>query len=187
MSELKKLINTPSDINEHLKIMHDYANECSHITEMGVRDIVSSWAWLEAHPRKLVLYDFADPPANRLEQLQEYARINEIDLTFIKADVLEVDIEETDLLFIDTAHHYDQLKRELELHAPNTKKYIILHDTEFFKDFGADSKGNEYDANGIRYKGLWPAIEEFLSNNTDWTIKERMTNNWGLTILVKKQ
>ena len=34
-------------------------------------------------------------------------------------------------------------------------------------------------------KGLWPAIEEFLSSNTNWRIKERYTNNNGLTILEK--
>ena len=36
-------------------------------------------------------------------------------------------------------------------------------------------------------KGLWPAIEEFLNTNEDWYIKERFTNNNGLTILAKKQ
>lgn len=186
MSELRKLINTPSDINEHLEVMHSYAKECNHITEMGVRDIVSAWAWIEAHPRKLALYDFADPPSDRLTQIQNYAAEHGVELIFTKADVLEVEIEETDLLFIDTAHYYDQLKKEFELHAPKTKKYIILHDTEFFKHFGEDSKGNKYDAKGIRYKGLWTAVEEFISNNADWTVKERRANSWGLTVLERK-
>ena len=35
-------------------------------------------------------------------------------------------------------------------------------------------------------KGLWPAIEEFLQKNTEWYIKERYTNNNGLTILARK-
>ena len=34
-------------------------------------------------------------------------------------------------------------------------------------------------------RGLWPAVEEFLENNTNWKIKERYTNNNGLTILEK--
>lgn len=34
-------------------------------------------------------------------------------------------------------------------------------------------------------KGLWPAIDEFLANNPTWKIKERFTNNNGLTILYK--
>ncbi len=35
-------------------------------------------------------------------------------------------------------------------------------------------------------KGLWPAIVEFVENNPEWYIKERFTNNNGLTILAKK-
>jgi hypothetical protein len=33
--------------------------------------------------------------------------------------------------------------------------------------------------------GLWPAIEEFLNDNPEWSICERFTNNNGLTILQK--
>ena len=32
-------------------------------------------------------------------------------------------------------------------------------------------------------KGLMPAITEFLDTNTNWKLKERFTNNNGLTIL----
>ena len=35
-------------------------------------------------------------------------------------------------------------------------------------------------------KGLWPAIAEFVENNPEWYIKERFTNNNGLTILARK-
>jgi hypothetical protein len=35
------------------------------------------------------------------------------------------------------------------------------------------------------YKGLWPAIEDFIANNSNWKIKERFTNNNGLTVLEK--
>ena len=38
------LCNSPSDINEHLPIMHKYAKECESIIECGVRDCVSSWS-----------------------------------------------------------------------------------------------------------------------------------------------
>ena len=31
-----------SDINEHISVMHKYANECEHITEFGVRTGVST-------------------------------------------------------------------------------------------------------------------------------------------------
>jgi hypothetical protein len=36
------------------------------------------------------------------------------------------------------------------------------------------------------YKGLWPAVEEFLESNNDWYLVKRFTNNNGLTIIGKK-
>ena len=35
-------------------------------------------------------------------------------------------------------------------------------------------------------KGLGPAISEFLENNPEWYIKEKFTNNNGLTVLAKR-
>ncbi|MBA4057744.1 MAG: hypothetical protein C0490_23720, partial [Marivirga sp.] len=66
---------------------------------------------------------------------------------------------------------------ELQLHASQVKKYLILHDTETFGIRGEISEK----------MGLLPAIEEFLSDNKMWTIKERFANNNGLTILKRCQ
>ena len=35
-------------------------------------------------------------------------------------------------------------------------------------------------------KGLWPAVTEFLETHPEWYLKERFTNNNGLTILARK-
>jgi len=40
--------------------------------------------------------------------------------------------------------------------------------------------GDEWVGDG---KGLWPAVEEFINEHPEWKIKERFTNNNGLTIL----
>ncbi len=39
------LCNEKSDINEHLPTLKRYAEKCDHITEMGVRSVVSTWAF----------------------------------------------------------------------------------------------------------------------------------------------
>ena len=36
-------------------------------------------------------------------------------------------------------------------------------------------------------KGIWPAIEEFLLEHKEWSLKKRYLNNNGLTILEKKK
>jgi hypothetical protein len=47
-------------------------------------------------------------------------------------NTLEVDIDETDMLFIDTLHNGDQLEKELERSASKVKKFIAFHDTTTF-------------------------------------------------------
>jgi hypothetical protein len=89
--------------------------------------------------------------------------------------VLQAEIEETDLLFIDTLHTYDQLREELRRHGGKARRYIVLHDTSTFGEQGEvpDSRG------------LWPAVQEFLVQGT-FHLKERRTNNNGLTILERR-
>ena len=50
----------PSDINQHMPTLKKYAEECDHITEMGVRWVVSTFAFLMGKPKKLVSIDI-DP------------------------------------------------------------------------------------------------------------------------------
>ena len=99
---------------------------------------------------------------------------NNIDFKFEQKNVLEVELENVDLLFLDTWHVYDQLKEELRLHSKNVNKYIILHDTETFGMKG-ETKG---------YKGIKFAVDEFLvQNSKTWKLHEHYTFCNGLTIL----
>jgi hypothetical protein len=161
---------TKSDINEHLEVIYNYSKKCNHVTEFGVRDVVSTWAILAAKPNKAVSYDISRHP--NVAYAEELAKKEEVNWQFIQGDTLSINIEETDFLFIDTLHIYEQLKKELNLHANKVKKYIAFHDTTSFGDV------SEY--GGI---GLWRAIEEFLNENKNWRILERRTNNNGFTII----
>ena len=38
---------TPSDINEHLPTLKTYAESCEHITELGVRDAISTIGFIQ--------------------------------------------------------------------------------------------------------------------------------------------
>lgn len=181
-----ELINTVSDINEHLPTLNQYALECDHITEMGVRWVVSTYAFLAATPKKLRSIDML-PPDNwgvDINVLIAEARALGCDFNFKLANVLDITIEETDLLFIDTWHAYKQLKAELEMHHTMVRKYIILHDTTTY-EYNDESGYEQYGFQGAG-QGLWPAVSEFLENHTEWQVKERFTNNNGLTILEKK-
>lgn len=175
---------TPSDINEHIDTLYNLAKECSHITEMGVRNVVSTWAFMLRDPKKLVGIDIhVNPSVSEAELI--YPKWE-----FIQADTLKIDIEPTELLFIDTLHTYSQLKKELSKHAKNVKKYIVLHDTTTYgytdepTDWQTPEIMANYEVGNI--KGLKPAVQEFLEANEDWVLFKEYTNNNGLTILKRK-
>ncbi len=169
-----------SDINEHLPTLYKYAKQCEHITEMGVRWIVSTWAFLAAHPKKMISYDIENPSywGADINEVLRMARDEDLNYTFIQQNVLQVDIEETDLLFIDTLHNYEQLKEELRLHANKVRKYMIFHDTVSYAS--TDESSNTTETTGIL-----PAIIEFLQTNPSWYIREQCLNNNGLMVLAR--
>lgn len=166
-----------SNINEHLPTLKKYAEECNHVTELGVEYGRSLFAFMAGNPKKLVSYDVIniEKYGVNIVDLKKLASDNGVDYDFIEADTRKIEIEETDLLFIDTLHTYEQLKNELTLHANKARKYIILHDTVTFGINGEDG-----------HKGILPAIDEFLLENKNWFIYENFTNNNGLMILKNK-
>ena len=177
------------DINEHLPTLRSYASRCNHVTEMGVRFAISTHAFLIAKPKKTVSidlnYHFFEPYE---KSINDFASICETPFQFIENDVLKIDIEQTDLLFIDTLHTYHQLLSELNRHEKNVNKWIILHDTVTFahedEEFYQNGKISENVAFIKKEKtGLKPAIEDFLKNNKNWKIEKEYINNNGLTIL----
>lgn len=159
--EYLRASTTPSDINEHLPKLREYAEQCDHITEMGVRGVVSTWAFLASKAKKVVAIDILNVAVPDVEKLQ-----------FICANDLEIEIEETDFLFIDTAHNYKQCIQELNLHGNKARKFIGFHDTGIFGEHGDDGG-----------KGLNHAIDEWIFINRQWVKDYKTLINNGLTIL----
>ena len=185
-----------SDINEHLPTLYRYGLECSHITECGVRGVTSSYAFANAlknkENAKLVQIDL-NTNYNVIQFQQECIQEGICNVFYQESD-LTCPIDSTELLFIDTWHVYGHLKRELARWHSYVSKYIILHDTTVDEWVG-ETLRNKWNPNqqsketGIPVeeivKGMWPAIDEFLNDHPEWYIKERFTNNNGLTILTK--
>ena len=189
--KINELYNTPSDINEHFPSIIKYGSECNHITEMGVRSICSTWGWLACNPKDgLHSYDLHHPStwSGDLQSVYDTAEAYEIKFRFTEANVLNIDIEPTDLLFLDTWHVYDQLKAELARHHKQVKKYICLHDTTSFAHHGeATTSHHDWHGELTQGKGLWDAVTEFLEEySNEWELEHRFENNNGFTILKRK-
>lgn len=165
--------NDNSDICQHLPTLKKYAEECEVIIELGVRSVVSTWAFLAAKPRALLCVDLYHP-SHYIDYDSEgcnidlAAKLATQQLTFFEFichDSRTVKLPKCDLMFFDTLHTYEQLTAELNAHSRNVEKYMIFHDTETFKD------------------ELMPAINNFLYSNSEWYVKKQYFNNNGLTIL----
>jgi hypothetical protein len=194
-----------TDIHEHLTTLCNYAKECDSVFETGVRGCISSWAFLygllngregAGPPRKKTLF-MNDIDVCDISALVSAGRsFPEVELKSDWKSNLLLDFDRNyDIVFIDTWHVYGQLKRELEKFAKFANKYIIMHDTTVDEIHGETIRCNQNAHEQSRLsgipmeeimRGLWPAVEEFLQNHPEWYIKERYTNNNGLTVLAKK-
>lgn len=181
------------DIGEHMPHLRRLAQECPHVTEIGIGPVVSSWAILQglaenpASNRTYVGIDIAPPPKD-YELARKLAEEKGIEFIFRQGNDLYLDIEPTDFLFIDSMHTYCHLTYELETFSSKVRKYIAMHDTS--EPWGnrndAEYVGNysEYPSYCNRKKrGLWPAVEDFLRAHPEWVLQERHLNCHGFTIL----
>jgi hypothetical protein len=118
---------------------------------------------------------------------------NKIQIDYKWISDLDLELNSSyDLTFIDTWHIYGQLKRELNKFSKHTNKYIIMHDTTVDEIHGENIR-MKLNIEELQKKsgftkeelttGLKKAIDEFLVENSNWILKEKFTNNNGLTIL----
>lgn len=164
------LSDLSGDIDEHMEVIREYAYKSDTIVELGVRKMVSTWALLGGYPKKILCVDKLHPEkygaALVLKDAINICEKEGIDFKFLEADDLAIELEEMDLLFIDTLHTYEQLSKELELHGKKAKKYIIMHDTEIPE--------------------MFKAIAEYIKRDNSWRILENRHNEYGLVVLGKK-
>lgn len=171
------MCDTPSDINCHLPTLKSLAEECTHITEFGVRTWLSSVAllmWLKKNKWIFHSYDlYTNDDVKRIQKLDksEWYRWR-----FKIWDSRYINIQETDMLFIDTIHDWDQLEMELDRHAHRVRKYIAFHDTTTF--------GERWETKW--HKWLLDAMDNYQRNHSEWRTKEVYKNNNGLTVWERK-
>jgi hypothetical protein len=164
----EKARSTKSDINEHCDKLRELAAQADSVVEFGMRHGVSTVALLAGQPRQMISYDLHQDPMAELLKSRQGATA----FSFVQGDSLSVDIEPCDLLFIDTRHTAAQLTAELERHARNVRRRIVLHDTQIFGERGEDGG-----------PGLLVALRAFLKANPEWSVIYHTQVNHGLTVI----
>lgn len=169
----------------HVPRLYELSKGLTHITEAGVRECCTTWGFFCAQPEKLVMIDINRHP--RMEIVTECGEALGMEIEFRQADTTKIEIEETDLLFIDTDHRYAIATEELRLHADKVRKYIVFHDTfgkyAHWEDWPYDDESRgQYRGDKDKY-GMRAAVRDFLAAHPEWQILVEYPDSNGLTVL----
>ena len=111
MNELENIIyqlkNTPTDINEHIETLVKYASQCDHVTEMGVRGIFSTWAFVASKPKKIISYDLYNPSKYGGNINNVYTLAKKYNIEFLK------NYGEKELSIIKRENNIEQVKKSV--------------------------------------------------------------------------
>ena len=183
-----------SDICEHIPTLHDLSTQCTSVVEIGIRDMNSTWGILSGlsdngSREKIYLgIDLVSPPEETLSKVRRLAQGCGITFLLCLQNDMTIKMEPVDMIFIDSLHTYCHLTYELETFSPKVAKFIAMHDTS--EPWG-DAEDDTYHGDYSEYpawidrtkKGLWPAVEDFLTRHPEWKLKSRVFNRHGFTVL----
>ncbi len=158
------------DLNEHFDALAALASTVKSITAFTKR---REWdvAFLKGLPPdgKLVSHN------REAGSLTTFMRSLVTGYTVDKKDSPEVpNIDDTELLVLDTKHHADRLWQELEKFAGSVTKYILIRSTAPTA-FASNAEGGG--------PGLHVAMLRFLRENPEWIVKRQVNHQWGYTLL----
>lgn len=162
-------LGTPSDINEHGDTLREYASQCAHVTDIGMR-AESTISLAAGRPNRFISVGNPNESYRKFVR-EQYAKEGK-SCELVEGSTPDVEIEETDLLFIDTKHTANHLALELEKYATKVRRYIIRHDTDVFGVTGEDGG-----------PGLIPAFARFMREHPEWSVIYHTDRNNGLTVL----
>ena len=151
-----------------------YMKDCNSYMELGTHQGGTASTALLCKPSTIVLVDKDMSRYKKvLEKLaKDYCMENNILFSAIEDDSTSNRVKHNvDMLVIDSYHHANHMKKELDVHGNNTNKYIIAHDTSVI--------------NGNHNDSLYSCLKTFADLN-GWEVIERGITNVGYTVIKKK-
>jgi len=151
-----------------------YMKDCESYMELGVHVGGTAAAALVMKPVVVRLIDIDLSRYNRFLKpiAEKYCKEHGIFLYPKQVDSTSLgSAAETDMLVIDSYHHPRHMAKELSVHGPMVKKYILAHDTTII--------------NGRKDDSLYRCLVDWGKSNGFEEI-ERGTTNVGYTVIGKK-
>lgn len=155
----------PSDTKDYLGTVNEYALDCKTVAVFGLfgyNGTVSKFIWsiLATNTEKIISYGSVNKKFTKNTKLL----CDACNVNFLIDSTKE--IQNTDLLFIDSSIYNNNLLIELD-NQNNVNKYIIIYYT--------DKQATDYD------------IKVFLENNENWKINKESNRLIILEKLIKEQ
>lgn len=166
---------TPSDFHEHVPTLKELAAKCEHVTELSAWQKPADVALAAGLGEKGRFTSVCRQSKPQWKSLGKYLGER---FKGIKAEAAAVELEETDLLFIDTEHDAEILHALLEKHAPKVRKYLVVHCTVTF-----GQTGDQADASGNAKPGVMKGLVDFVAKHMEWGVIRHDANNHGLMVL----
>lgn len=144
---------------------------CSSYKELGTHQGATAAAACLANPNILQSIELVDTSFDLFNKhsilFEGFCTNHKINISKIKIDSSDPRsaVNPIDLLLVDSLHTPEHLRKELLIHPVKVQKFMIFHDTE---------------VNGSK---LFKVLENFVKNNSCWSIFEHYPNNVGYTIL----
>jgi hypothetical protein len=157
-------------------------NKCDKITEINRLPgeygnfILESLSKNRESSKRYVSISLNSPNDDYLKTLSSSAEKKGINFSFWKINDSYIEIEQTDLLIINTIQNYQHIDFELNRFSKNVRKYICI--PEMYKNGTPVQKEERYFKDYLEYPnatrsrgiGVWLAVKRFLSSHPEWMI-----------------
>jgi hypothetical protein len=180
MNPSYNLLQKHAETNKQIYTLLRFACRCDHVTSLTMNTWESAIAFLAAEINTIRMYNLGEADSKELETYTKISKELDINFQFRK---VEEDIEETDLLYINTPAEGNYRAMELTKYAKRVRKFILLPNTVTHAHRAVPNIKLSADINPI---GLVFGINHFIQNHDNWFILEHDDIEPGMTILVNK-
>lgn len=173
------LLQKHAENNKQIYTLLRFACRCHHVSALTMNTYDSAIVFLSSKIPVSRIYNITDIADSVTAMFAELSK--DLDFKILKASD---EIEQTELLYIDTPAEGNFRASELIKHANKVTKYIILPNT--VKN-GLSPSPTIKLADGQTPIGLNFGINHFLQNYDDWFIMEHDDVDPGMTVLVNRK
>tara|TARA_E500000318_G_scaffold97854_1_gene98812 strand:+ start:3138 stop:3716 length:579 start_codon:yes stop_codon:yes gene_type:complete len=173
-NQIRSQQEDPKHHGPHYCAHHDMIQEqmknCESYKELGLHQGASAAAALLSGAKEVHLVDHTLEKYNWQKHLfEKYCEENDVNLNVYECSSIDPKCAQpTDVLMIDSLHEWRWTIKELNLHAPITKKYIILHDTAIVNKRPSD---------------IGPGMTMWCRTNPEWRIVKEVKVNVGAMLV----